>query len=64
MTLQEKSITAGISPARVKKEIDRLLISRIGIRARFTLHQLREQVLITKNGAEPLSSYPFEEDWL
>ena len=30
ITLQEKSITAGISPARVKKEIDRFSISRIG----------------------------------
>ncbi len=30
MTLQEKSITAGISPRRVKKEIDRFSISRIG----------------------------------
>ena len=26
--------------------------------------KLEEQVLITKDGAVPLSSYPFEEDWL
>ena len=30
MTVQEKSITAGISPLRVKKEIDRFSISMIG----------------------------------
>ena len=30
ITEQEKSITAGISPRRVKKEIDRFSISRIG----------------------------------
>ena len=30
MTVQEKSITAGISPRSVKKEIDRFSISRIG----------------------------------
>ncbi len=30
MTLQEKSITAGISPARVKNEMPRRSISRIG----------------------------------
>ena len=30
ITVQEKSITAGISPRRVKKEIDRFSISRIG----------------------------------
>ena len=29
-TEQEKSMTAGISPRRVKKEIDRFSISRIG----------------------------------
>ena len=26
--------------------------------------KLEQQVLITKDGAEPLSTYPFEEDWL
>src|SRR5690554_188580 len=31
MTVQEKSITAGISPARVKKEMERFSISRIGL---------------------------------
>ena len=30
ITLQEKSITAGISPRRVKKEIDRFSMSMIG----------------------------------
>ncbi len=30
MTVQEKSMTAGISPLRVKKEIDRFSISMIG----------------------------------
>jgi hypothetical protein len=30
ITVQEKSITAGISRRRVKKEIDRFSISRIG----------------------------------
>ena len=32
MTVQEKSMTAGISPLRVKKEIDRFSISMIGSR--------------------------------
>ena len=31
MTVQEKSITAGISRRRVKKEIERFSISRIGL---------------------------------
>ena len=30
MTVQEKSITAGISRSRVKKEIERFSISRMG----------------------------------
>jgi Xaa-Pro aminopeptidase len=26
--------------------------------------KLEEQVLITENGVEPLSTFPLEEDWL